>query len=84
MDTPAIIETVDLKKKDTVTEAANLILAEEITAGSQVAVIDDPTYSQAGQRGRVRGSTADRKGYVDVEFANGMVVPLQSSLLITL
>ena len=67
-----------------VKEAANLILAEEIKSGADVAVIDDPTYPAAGQRGKAKGPSSKGSGYTDVEFADGRVLPLQTSLLLVL
>lgn len=87
-DITAIIQEavakVDLKKPVTITEAANAILSEDINAGDTVAVIDDPTYSMAGAKGKSKGVSAKGSGFVDVELANGVTVPMQSSLLIKL
>lgn len=78
------IAGVDVRRPASVQEAANAILSEEISAGAQVAVIDDPTYSLAGQKCRVVGPADKGAGWVNVETANGTVMPVQSSLLITL
>ena len=53
-----------------------------IKAGTSVAVLDDPTYPYPGQRGKVTGKVIN--GQVEVEFANGTKVPLQSSILVPL
>ena len=78
------VAQVDARKPASIREAANAILSEEISAGDSVAVIDDPTYSLAGQKCRVIGPSAKGSGWVDVETANGTKMPVQSSLLITL
>lgn len=64
-------------------EAVNRILGEdiEISSGDAV-VIDDPTYSLAGQRVSVKGQSAKGAGFVDCTTASGMTVPLQASLLL--
>lgn len=73
---------VDLKNESSVRAAANAILAEsELSAGTEVVVIDDPTFSLSGQRGRVKG-TSNNEGFVSVQFENGLTVDLQSSLLL--
>lgn len=78
------VAKVDLRKPATVREAANAILTEEsyVNAGESVGVIDDPTYPYPGQKGRVVGPSDKGGGWVDVEFANGVRVPIQSSLLL--
>jgi len=70
-------------KKDSIAEAANMILGDNnVKVGSSVAVINDPTYPFEGARGKVKGESAKGAGFMDVEFENGTVVPLQTSLLI--
>jgi len=80
------LKTVDLKKPATVTEAARRIIESpvDLSAGNSVAVIDDPTFPASGQVGKVRGKSAKGEGFVDVELANGTVMPLQADLLIKL
>lgn len=73
---------VDLKVESTINEAANQILAEDFGAGSEVVVIDDPTYSMAGQVGKVKGASDQGGGFVDVQFESGVTVPIQVSLLL--
>jgi hypothetical protein len=53
-----------------------------VKAGETVAVLDDPTYPYAGQRGKVTGKVIN--GQVEVQFANGVKAPLQSSILVPL
>ena len=51
-----------------------------LSSGTAVAVTEDPTYPYSGQRGRVKGSL--KGGLIDVEFPNGVVTPMQATLLI--
>jgi hypothetical protein len=78
------VAQADVRKPDTIRAAANAILSEDmdVKAGEMVAVIDDPTYSLAGLKVRVAGPSAKGSGWVDVETANGIKVPVQSSLLL--
>jgi len=65
-------------------EAVNMLLENFVKAGDKVAIINDPTYPCEGVTGKVKGVSAKGSGFVDVELPNGTVVPLQSSLLVTL
>ncbi len=78
------VAKVDLRKPETVTEAANTILTEDgyVSAGESVGIIDDPTYPYSGQKARVIGPSDKGGGWVEVEFANGVRFPVQSSLLL--
>jgi hypothetical protein len=78
------VAKVDLRKPETLKEAANTILTEDgyVNAGETVAIIDDPTYPYSGQKARVIGPADKGGGWVDVEFANGVRFPVQSSLLL--
>jgi hypothetical protein len=78
------VEQVDLRKPGTIQAAANRILSEDldVSAGQTVVVIDDPTYPFPGQKGRSLGVSSKGSGFVDVEFENGVKVPVQSSLLL--
>jgi hypothetical protein len=76
---------VDLKSEASIQEAVCKILENgDFKSGSKVAVIDDPTYSMAGQVGKVKGVSTKGSGFVDVEFENGLCIPLQSTLLLSL
>ena len=78
------VSKIDFSKVS-VQEAANALLEGiPLTAGSMVAVIDDPTYPAPGQKGKVKGPSSKGSGWTDVELANGTVMPMQSSLLIPL
>lgn len=78
------VAKVDLKKSASIQEAANHILTEDsyVSGGETVAVIDDPTYSLAGLKVKVKGPSAKGSGWVDCETENGTVMPIQSSLLL--
>lgn len=79
------VENVDVKAPASLREAADMLTgANRVSAGSKVAILEDPTYPFAGQRGTVKGPSAKGSGYVDVEMANKTVVPLQVSLLVPL
>lgn len=69
-------------EKAFIAEAVNRILGEDINAGDTVAVVDDPTYGHAGLKGKVKGASSKGSGFVDVSLENGMILALQSSLLV--
>ena len=49
------LETVDLKRPKTITEAANTALGlNNVKVGGDVAIIDDPTFPTAGDRKSTR------------------------------
>jgi hypothetical protein len=79
------VAKVDLRRPQSIREAANQILTEDsyVKAGETVGIIDDPTYPYSGQRAKVIGPSNKGSGWVDVEFANGVRFPVQSSLLLT-
>lgn len=76
-----IVEGLNAKKL-TVVEAANAILSEDLSSGQKVAVIDDPIQGFSGAKGTVKGQSAKGSGFVDVALENGVVMPMQSSLLV--
>ncbi len=87
MNNIATIITEELSKprtKNTVQATVSRILGEDIGSGDSVAVIDDPTWGQAGAKGKCKGPSAKGSGFVDVELANGTTVAMQSSLLLKL
>jgi hypothetical protein len=64
----------------TIEEAASSLGQNNVTSGSKVAVIEDPTYPYSGLVGTVKG--VKENGYADVEFANGATVPMMVNQLI--
>jgi len=76
------VAQADMRKPETIKAAANAILSEDVNSGDTVAIIDDPTYAFPGQKARVIGDSAKGSGWVDVELANGLKIPVQSSLLL--
>jgi hypothetical protein len=76
------IKGVDLKNDASIQKAANKILSEDIKAGQEVAIIDDPTWSCPGTRARVKGPSGKDDGWMNVELENGTILAVQSSLLI--
>lgn len=70
-----------LTTAQTIEEMMSLGLGD-LKSGATVAVADDPTWPYAGQRGKVKGPV--KNGTVDVEFANGVTVPVQASILFVL
>ena len=79
-----IVESVDLKKPATIEQALCESIGDTgVKSGGSVAVLDDPTYPYAGQRGTVV-SVDDSHGVAKVKFPNGAEVNLQSTILIPL
>lgn len=76
------LKIVDLKNEATIEQAANQILAEDFGAGSTVIIINDPTYPYAGQVGKVKGQSDKGGGFIDVQFENGVTVPIFSNQLL--
>ena len=62
--------------------ATSRIMEGDVKPGSTVAIIDDPTYSAAGVKGKVKTAINLKTGTVDVELPGGSVVPMQASLLV--
>lgn len=77
------LQAVNLKDNASVAAAANTILAEEEIPTGSVIVIDDPTYGMAGQVGKAKGVSNKGSGFVDVQFDDGRVLPIQASLLLS-
>lgn len=85
IDETLISEIEKISSTDTAAlQSLGNVLLEDgyVKAGMTVAVVGDPTYPFDGQRGKVKGPSNKSSGLVDVEFANGNIVPLQSSLLV--
>ena len=77
------ISKVDLAKDSTIQEAVDMLLGgNAVNVGSYVTTIADCSYPYEGARGKVKGVSAKGSGWVDVEFADGTVVPLERNLLI--
>jgi len=81
MDTKTILRVIEGAK--TVEEAAVSLLAENsgVKVGSNVAIVFDPTYPEAGINGKVKAITG---GYADVELPDGRVQKYQVNLLFPL
>lgn len=79
-----ISETVGSRNgDDAIREAVNRLLGEDITAGATVVSIqDDSAFPYQGVRGIAKGPSAKGSGFTDVQFPDGTVVPLQTSLLL--
>ena len=77
-----ISEALSSPAKDAVQGAVNQLLGEDISSGDTVAIIDDPTYPYQGVEGKCKGPSQKGSGFVDVEMPDGVVVPMQSSLLL--
>jgi len=79
-----IEETVGAKKGDAaIQEAVNRLLGEDITSGSTVVSIhDDAAFPYQGVKGIAKGPSTKGSGFTDVQFPDGTVVPLQTSLLL--
>lgn len=75
---------VDLKKPQTIIEAAHMALGlNNVTVGCEVAIIDDPTFPTAGLKGKVMKIDLE-SGLATVKLHNGDEVPLQINQLIAL
>jgi hypothetical protein len=80
MNVEKLIEKLDVTDKNSIAEVLSEGINDNgVTVGSQVAVVNDPTYPFDGCRGKVKKINA---GFADVEFANGTVAPLEINLLI--
>ena len=60
--------------------AESILGHNNVTSGSKVTVVSDPSYAYEGQVGTVRG--APEGGYCKVEFASGQTVNLAVNQLI--
>jgi hypothetical protein len=60
----------------------NAMLGEGIAAGNTVAVIDDTINGMNGAKGKVRSISKTNPGFAEVEFPNGAIMHLQTSLLV--
>ena len=75
---------VDLKKPQSIVEAANMALGlNNVTVGSEVAIIDDPTFPTSGLKGKVKKIDLE-SGTASVQLHNGDEVPLLVNQLICL
>jgi hypothetical protein len=64
-------------------EAVSEILGDPgIAPGVEVAILSDPVWGMEGIKGRVKGPSGTKgSGFVDVELANGVIMPMESNLL---
>lgn len=76
------LKSVDSGDEASVRAAASYILSEGnyVKTGDTVAIIDDPTHSFAGLKGKVK-KIHQASGTCEVELANGVCAPVQSNLL---
>lgn len=77
-----VTESVERGGKDYVRVAVNRILGEDINVGQTVAVVDDPISGYTGAKGRVKAISDANPGFADVALESGVVVPMQTSLLV--
>lgn len=80
-----ITETLNSPAKgDTaIQEAVNQLLGEDINSGDTVvSVDDDSSFPYQGAEGKAKGPSAKGSGFIDVEYADGVTVPMQASLLL--
>lgn len=77
-----IVNKVRVGDKASITEAAKEILGlNNVSVGSTVAIVDDPTFPCAGLSGKVQSID---NGMAVVKFDNGTEVPLQVNQLLPL
>jgi hypothetical protein len=63
--------------------AVNQLLSEDIGSGDTVvSTDDDSTFPYQGVEGKCKGPSAKGSGFYDVEYPDGVVVPMQASLLL--
>lgn len=75
---------VNLAKPETIQEAADMALGlGGLAVGSEVAVIDDPTFALPGLKGKVRSLNA-ASGTAQVEMPDGSKVDLMTNQLFVL
>lgn len=77
-----VTESVERGGKNYVRVAVNHILGEDISVGQTVAVVDDPISGYTGAKGRVKAISDSNPGFADVALESGVVVPMQTSLLV--
>jgi hypothetical protein len=80
-----ITETLNSPAKgDVAVQAAvNQLLGEDINSGDTVINVDDGSaFPYQGAEGKAKGPSAKGSGFIDVEYADGVVVPMQASLLL--
>lgn len=77
-----IVDKVRLGDAKSIKEAATAALGlNNVSVGSTVAVVDDPTFPYAGLSGKVKSID---NGMATVAFDNGNEVPLQVNQLLAL
>ena len=76
-----VLSKVDLRKPQTIAEAANQLLSEDtvLKVGDTATVVADPTYPYTGQKVKVKSFN---NGFASCTTENGTSVDLMASLLI--
>jgi hypothetical protein len=75
-----ILEKIDLRQPDTVQAAlAEAMNDNNVSVGTTVAVVGDPTYPYDGLKGKVKSING---GFAEVEFDNKTTAPLHINLLV--
>ena len=79
----AVMERLDTRDRNSLEEAANLLLEADGDISGDVAIIDDPSFGQFGMKGKVvRAHSHEGSGFVDVQLPNGTIVPIPKNLLL--
>jgi hypothetical protein len=78
-----IQEALTSPARDAIQGAVNQLLGEDIGSGDTVvSTDDDSTFPYQGVEGKCKGPSAKGSGFYDVEYPDGVVVPMQASLLL--
>lgn len=78
------LDTVSLSEQKSIEIVACALVeaaGKKMKSGDACIVIDDPTYPYAGQRGKIKGESANGAFY-KVEFQNGTIVEIMSNQLL--
>lgn len=81
-DIRQIISETQNGGKQSIQEAVNQILGEDVKVGQSVAVIDDPISGYSGAKAKVKKISDSNPGFAECELENGTSVQMQTSLLV--
>lgn len=81
-NTKVVAEALATGGRNAVQVAVNRMLAEDVTVGQTVAVVDDPISGMSGARGRVKSISDANPGFAQVALESGTEITMQTSLLV--
>jgi len=78
------IAKVDLRSETSIQEAASMLLGgNNIKPGDKVVQINDnDSFPYQGIKGTAKGASSKGSGWTDVEYPDGVVVPVMTNLLL--